>query len=81
MNTKGDKSEADKAREERRLRRGGTQEEYMTRGKEERSKTNVVRDIRELDEEIRREQMMQFRRQREDLVTAMELPYIILILF
>ena len=79
MNTKGDKSEADRAREERRLRRGGTQEEYMTRGKEVRSKTNAVRDIRERDKDLRMEQMMQFRRQREDLVTAMELPYIILI--
>ena len=71
MNTKEDKSEADRVREERRLRRGGTQEEYMTRGKELRSKTNVVRYIRERDKDIRREQMMQFRRQREDLVTAM----------
>jgi len=53
MNTKGDKSEADRAREERRLRRGGTQEEYMTRGNELRSKTNVVRDIRERDKDIK----------------------------
>lgn len=73
MNTKGDKSEADRAREERRLRRGGTQEEYTTRGKEVRRKTNVVRDIRERDKDIRREQMMEFRRQREDLVAARRL--------
>ena len=45
--------EADRAREERRLRRGGTQEEYMTRGNELRSKTNVVRDIRERDKDIK----------------------------
>ena len=32
-----------------------------------------MRDIRERDEDIRREQMMEFRRQREDLVAARRL--------